>query len=1812
MNLNTPFRSFRGNQFASIAKRRGFIFSCCFLGLFVLPPGADAQLPDFRFERLWPAMPQPRDFLGGKGLALDRDGNVYVTDPVSFRKLTREGVFVERWDGAPTYWNEFHGVATDGVGNVYVANAYSMAVEMRNAQGAFVQNFVDAAFGLGSPRGVAVDAAGCVYVTDLGQDRVVKFNPDGSVAARWGGLGTAAGEFDNPYGIVVEPSGTILVVDSNNHRIQRLAADGTPLAQWGTSGTDFGDFRNHPWYVALDSDGNVYVTDGGNAEITDEPGTLYGYVHKYASDGTPLDEWGDRNGNEDDQFYMPYGLAVDKQGNIWIMDMGNRRIKRLSPSGALLESWQSWGWNPGYLYDPASIATDPSGNVYVMELSARRIQKFTPGGAYVSSWIPSSGNPVKMTMDSAGNIYVIVREIGFFKIAKLAPNWSVLAEFTGGAGPGLGASENMDIAVDASGNLYVSQYDDDRIQKFDSTGTFLGILGASGTLPGELDGPTGMAVDSLGNIYVAEAINNRVQKLAPNGTSLWQQSVLFPQGVAVEEVSGPPAAIRVYVTRNHTTVRILDGSDGSYQTFFGGPGDGPELFNRMVDIALDSSGILYTVDTGHNNVQKWRNKVRTHNTKAIIVAGGGPYAGNTLWDATQASANFAYRALLHQGLTNDRIQYLSANTQQDLNGNTSFDDIDGIPTKTNLANALTVWGPAPSTGGLPTSDLLLYLVDHGSVESFRLNTNEVLAATELAPWLDTLQSGISGRLTVIVDAAHSGSFVSDLAAPLGAADSRVTITSTAADEPAHFVNTGILSFSGFFWAQIFKGYTTGEAFDSAYAAMYTTTILQTPQINDDGNVTANDAEDGALANLFSPGNEEGSGTPFDWESPSVEAVSPPQIISGTTNALIWADPVTDAEGIDRVYALINPPRVGVDTSGQPILDLPKIELVNTGGNRYEGTYTQFTAPGIYSVMVCAVDRLGNTSPPNVTTVTVTAPVRRRAVLVAGGVITESNWPAYQMAVTMAYEGLKVQGYADSDMYYLSQTLASGVDALATSSALGTALTSWSISGTVQDVTLFLVGPGEPDGFRINGTETVTATQLDGWLDTVQAGISGTVTAVYDGSYSGGILSALADPGPRIVISSVSASQEAAWLLGGEVSFSTYFWTKIEDGADLYDAFVYAHDAMLIGGNGQRAGLDTTGDGLYIPAEDRPAAQAYRIGNGVILAGDDPMIGSVTPGAKSGGLMLWADPVTATAGVARVMAVITGPGGDQEAVELTHTGGDRYEYTDAAGTPIPYTGLDRFGDYTVAFYVLDNNGNYSVPLATSLREMTAPDVYEDDDTSGQAIWISVDAVRPQTHTFHDAGDEDWVKFFASAGDVVTVATSNLGPGCDTYLGLYRSDGTTLIDENDNSGVEGESLDSSVIWTVDTTDLYLVRLTGAPGALVPQWGEGMQCDLRVTRAIPSLASLSVVVQDSIGTMLGGAQVRIRKVGDAAWLGPLYTLDSGIEQGTVTFEGLHCGDYETWVSLPGYIPDPSTATVTVECRTAPPTTLTVVLSRIGGEVSFDLPSETSVGPQQGSVILHIGATGTGTVNWTLDVRCYPWIGIGTGGSGTNSGDVTLLLDSYGTSRGCRTGWITIYTSYPDGRPGPGNGTSFAVVQCGDDAPPEITLLGLNPMPLRVGTEYVEPGAVAWDDMFGDLTSEIEISETVDGHTVGDYTVAYRVSDPAGNRAQADRSVDVFDPNLDSDGDGITDIVENIGSGTAQLPRPDEDLDDIPNYLDLDSDDDGVSDAVERDLGTDPYDMANPTELPITSIAEWVLVLMLMFVIARRAVVTKKEQRT
>ncbi len=1403
----------------------------------------------YQFERMWPALKHPWYFHGPSDVVADSDGFVYVADSENDRiqKFTSDGEFVTRWGRKGSEDGDFDfpcGVAVDRDGFVYVTDVQNNRVQKFTSDGQFVTKWGDSGGeALNHPCGIATSDEGYVYVADTENHTIKKFAEDGKFVAKWGCAGRGDGEFYWPYGIDVDRGGFVYVTDSQNNRVQKFGPDGEFVTKWGRSGNGNGEF-DWPDGLVLDGDGFVYVTDSMNNR-----------VQKFTTDGQFVSQWGNY-GNGDGEFSLPGGMAC-RNGFIYVADSENNRIQKFAEDGRFVTRWGK-GNADGELNSPDGIAIDRDGNVYVADTDNYRIQKFDKHGAFITKWGregDGAGEFVWPTRITVGRDGVYVTDTGHDRIERFAEDGEFVARL-GTSGNGDGAFKYpYETAMDNHGFLYVADMGNDRIQKFNPEGEFVLKWGSEGSDPGEFRAPYGIAV-SGGFVYVADTGNDRIQKF--NGENGQFVTAWGKEGEAYGEFKDPYSITVdnegfVYVVDwgNHRIQKFT--SDGKFVTAWGEKGSYPGQMIYPGAGAVGPDGRYYIADNHNHRIQAFQRDTSEFTNKAIILAGGGPYKGNHLWDATRMCANFAYRALTYQGFTKKTIFYLSADTHLDLDNNGEPDDVDAIPTATHLRQALTQWAEDAST-------LVIYLVDHGGEGKFRMSETETLSAADLNSWLDSYQETSSGKVIFVYDACGSGSFLPPLASPGGG--DRIVIASASPHENAHFVSSGTLSFSNFFWSDIFNGDTVGKAFWGAMEAVTHVTEFQMPLLDGDSDGEGNTPDDLEAARDVVIGNS----ADMRWDAPEIGDMHVDHVSDSENAAALYAE-VTDKDGIARVWAVIIPADPHRNLSGNPVLELPTLELRSDEDGRYKAEYDESGMKETYRVAVYAKDRIGNTSEPKLVRVSPQNPARRRAVIVVGDSRSATFRSVTERNGASAYNALTFQWYSDDDIYFMSPDPSSeGWDSLPKLSNLREVIEREASQNT-SDLVIHFVGHGQDGAIRLNDTETLAMADLDAWLDNLQGKIPGKVTVICDTDHSGSFLPLLTPPEgrKRILISGTSADQPALFLSQGDISFSRFFWDSVSDGMNVRDAFLNAGNAMgfLSGSHPDKTPqLDDNGNGVGNERSDGQSAMHHTIGMGIRSDNNDPIVGSASLSAKvlTGGEMsarILVENVTTTADtMGRVWAVVTPPehlsdqhsGSDDLPVfDLIRTGENRYEGV--------YTNFSTFGTYRMDIYAMDMDGNVSLSKETRVHQSAGPDIYEPDDSPEQAGLIVMNDATPQHHNFYEPGDEDWVKFNGLSGASYTLKVSCPGANCDPVIELHDGDGNFLARHDTPLDSDADGIWD---WPCDQDGIYHVRLVPADSG---SFGEGTAYSLSMHQPIgPFTGWIKGSVTDAIsGRPVERARIR-----------------------------------------------------------------------------------------------------------------------------------------------------------------------------------------------------------------------------------------------------------------------------------------------------------------------------------------------------------------
>ncbi|MBR1368723.1 hypothetical protein RJ53_04045 [Methanocalculus chunghsingensis] len=587
-------------------------------------------------------------FVYPEGMAFDQNGNLSVVDQGNYRIQTfsTDGSFIGRWGRSGSGEGEFElprDICTDPDGNYYVTDSWTGLVQKFDSTGSFISEWGSYGFGEGqfsSLYGIAADSDGNIYVTD--RDRVQKFARNGTFLLEWGTSGSGDGQFNSAMGITVDSDDYLYVVDWGNHRIQKFESDGRFVSAWGVHGSGDGEFAM-PRGIDADAAGHIYVADTQNhrIQVFDSNGTYLTLIGSY--------------GAAEGQFNEPYDVLVDRFGNIIVSDARNHRIQVFSPviegmpiadftatptsgetplsvrftdeSTGDITTWQ-WTFGDGTTstdQNPTKIYTIPG--TYTVSLTVsnaigsdtkEKIQYInaTPPPehyTYVNQW-GSFGDgrflyPGGTAVDPAGNIYVV--DAGNNRIQKFDSNGTFLTSWKGGGGTWddgllLGGAE---IAIDADGFVYLSQ--GTRIRKYDGEGTFISEWGSYGSGEGQFQDARGIALDSNGTIYVADYFVNRIQTFTPNGTFITQYQ--FSQGSGDGEFGLGPVGISIdddgamYITDIlNNRVQKFD-QNGAFLAQWGSHGSDDGQFRSPSGILVDGAGGVYVVDSWNNRIQKFTN-----------------------------------------------------------------------------------------------------------------------------------------------------------------------------------------------------------------------------------------------------------------------------------------------------------------------------------------------------------------------------------------------------------------------------------------------------------------------------------------------------------------------------------------------------------------------------------------------------------------------------------------------------------------------------------------------------------------------------------------------------------------------------------------------------------------------------------------------------------------------------------------------------------------------------------------------------------------------------------------------------------------------------------------------------------------------------------------------------------------------------------------------------------------------------------------------------------------------------------------------------
>jgi len=503
-------------------------------------------------------------------------------------------------------------IAFDHSGNTYIADYDNDLVRKVNSAG-IISTLVQGS----GPSGVAVDRAGNVYIAFSGSNVIGKVSTTG-VASTVAGTGVAgyngdgiaaiSAKLNYPADVTVDTAGNIYIADEDNYRVRKINPSGiiSTLAGNGVygfsgmGGLASGSSISHPYRVALDKTGNLYIGDVGTYQIykVDTGDTITSVMgtgsYGFSGDGGPATAA---------RMSYPDGIVADTAGNLYFSDRNYCRIRMINAATGIVTTLYGTGIG-GYSGDggpaaaaelntPQGLAFDASGNLFICDYYSNRIRMVNTSGIISTfagqSGLFQEGYPavnaelsfiINLTTDVAGNIYVA--DLDNHRIRMVNAMTGVITTvagcgisgqedaFSGDGGPATAAHLYFPntMAFDRAGNMYICDESNERIRMVNTSGvitTFAGngTYGFVDNVPAvdaEFSNPTGVVVDNTGNVYICDNANHRIRKVDASGT--------------VTTVAGNGTA----------------GYSGD-----GGPATNAQL-NYPYDVAVDGLGNLYISD----------------------------------------------------------------------------------------------------------------------------------------------------------------------------------------------------------------------------------------------------------------------------------------------------------------------------------------------------------------------------------------------------------------------------------------------------------------------------------------------------------------------------------------------------------------------------------------------------------------------------------------------------------------------------------------------------------------------------------------------------------------------------------------------------------------------------------------------------------------------------------------------------------------------------------------------------------------------------------------------------------------------------------------------------------------------------------------------------------------------------------------------------------------------------------------------------------------------------------------------------------------
>jgi hypothetical protein len=459
---------------------------------------------------------------------------------------------------------------------------------------------------LNRPVSVALDVSGNLFIADALNNVVFEVNATTHIITALAGDGIASDSIDStpantlqlndPTAVAADTHGNIFIADSGSNRIREVNVSTDSISTVaGTGG--FGGYNgdgiaatsaqlNNPTAVAVDAAGNIFIVDSGNARIR-EVNAATGLISTIAGTGSAGYN-GDGIAATSAQLNNPSSIAVDAQGNLFIADTGNARVREISATTGLINTIAGTG-TAGYsgdgiagrsaqLNSPSQISLDAGGDVFIADSGNARIRELNAATGLISTVAGTgiagyNGDGIAGTatelngasgvfVDASGNIFIAdsanarIREVSAATGLTSTVAGTGLGGHNGDGIPATSSEANTPtgVAFDAAGDLFIADANNNSIREVNATThiitTVAGTVGFGGyngdgipATAAELNGPNAVAVDAQGNLFIADTGNNRIREV--NARTGLISTVAGTGAGSGNSLSGPATSVAV-------------------------------------------------------------------------------------------------------------------------------------------------------------------------------------------------------------------------------------------------------------------------------------------------------------------------------------------------------------------------------------------------------------------------------------------------------------------------------------------------------------------------------------------------------------------------------------------------------------------------------------------------------------------------------------------------------------------------------------------------------------------------------------------------------------------------------------------------------------------------------------------------------------------------------------------------------------------------------------------------------------------------------------------------------------------------------------------------------------------------------------------------------------------------------------------------------------------------------------------------------------------------------------------------------------------